>query len=263
LPSKVIALYCQELSQGQLVRMPVAYNVLYLFAAISDGSPGQLIWPYGDMTRDITACRRRGQRIVLTIGGQGHGISFTSHRTSRAVVDSIMRINQQFGGTTSKPVLDGVDFNTFEGDAAPVLQEYEWMARTLRGWFGESFAITSPPAPWRLRDQEFCRAMLAQDLMDYVGPQFYAGPGLSDPNFIIEETRGWIDQVAGGDPHRIVMGFGVKKNDPYFSTMEQISMTVKSVTMEFPTIRGVFLWENIDQDPLPHRKFARKIAPLI
>ncbi|MEQ7738598.1 hypothetical protein, partial [Escherichia coli] len=127
--------------------------------------------------------------MVLSTGGSGQEIDFASREVSQRFVDSVVRINTELGGTLASPSIDGVDFNTFESGATPNTGEYLWMFAELKRLFGQGFGITSPPAPWKAEDKTMIREALSKDLMTYAGPQFYDGPELAEPAYIIKTTR--------------------------------------------------------------------------
>lgn len=262
LPEKVAAVYWTRWNaEIRLTDIPQSYNVIYLFAAGRSAEDGAVEWGMDDIAEDIRTVRARGQRVVLSTGGAGQGIDFSSRTVSRRFVDSVERINSELGGTLTDPMIDGVDFNTFEAEITPDTTEYLWMFGELRRRFGDDFGITSPPAPWDVEDRAMIREAMAQDLMTYAGPQFYDGPGLADPAYIVRTTREWIQDVAGGDASRIVVGFGMEDAANY-SSMEQITAAWRAIQREFPTIRGAFLWQH-RTDADRGWVFAEQLAPLV
>lgn len=261
LPGKVAAIYWRMDASEPLAQVHPAYNVINLFAAVNGRPRGNVVWNRPGLVAGLNAHRENGTRIVLTVGGAGQGLRFTSRTVSKAFVAAIVRINIELGGTPATPVLDGLDFNTFEASAYPDIQEYQWIVRELRARFGARFGITSPPAPWSQRDAAFCRGMFRSDDMDYAGLQFYDGPGLTDPEYILERAGTWIDHVADGDQSRIVIGFSAAQM-PQYSSMSEIKQTWLAVEDAFPDIRGVFLWEHSQNRSQP-RRFANQIVPLV
>lgn len=266
LPAKVTGVYWTRWNSDiGLTQIPWSYNVIYLFAAVrSEGAAaedGEIEWGLDGIAADLGTVRARGQQVVLSTGGAGQGIDFSSRDVSRRFVASIERINAELGGTLAEPAIDGVDFNTFEAEATPNTTEYLWMFRELKRLFGRDFGITSPPAPWNEQDKAMIRQALSEDLMTYAGPQFYDGPGLADPDYIVESTRDWVENVAGGDASRIVVGFGLADEENYSSTKE-ILRAWRAVEEEFPDIRGAFLWQHrtdYDQGWV----IARHLTPLV
>ncbi|MET3720183.1 MULTISPECIES: glycosyl hydrolase family 18 protein [unclassified Arthrobacter] len=245
----------------RLTQVPQSFNVLYLFAAGRSGDLGGIGWGMNDIAADIKTVRARGQRVVLSTGGAGQGINFSSRTVSQRFVDSVVRINAELGGTLASPMIDGVDFNTFEAEATPETAEYLWMFAELKRQFGQEFGITSPPAPWKDQDKAMIREALSTGLMTYAGPQMYDGPGLADPAYIIKTTRDWVQNVAGGDASKIVVGFGME-DMANFSSIEQILTAWRAIEKEFPGIRGAFLWQH-KTDFDRGWAFAMQVAPLI
>ncbi len=243
-----------------LVGLPSGFNVAYLFAAHRT-SGGRVAWGYA-RPDGIEAVRARGVKVILSTGGAGSGISFTSRAMSTEFVDSVEAISASWGGTRERPAFDGVDFNTFEADAVPNTGEYLWMAQELKRRFGAGFLVTSPPAPWKAADREFARTMLAAGAMDYVAPQYYDGPGLADPGYIAGSVRSWVRDVAGGDASRVVVGFGVSPGSANYSTTAQVRAAWDQIEAEFPAIRGAFVWSHTG-DQANGWGFATTITPLI
>ena len=136
------------------------------------------------------------------------------------------------------------------------------MAQELKRRFGASFLITCPPAPWSAVDRAFVKAMLASGALDYAAPQYYDGPGLSDPTYIASSIRTWINDVAAGNASRIVVGFGIEPGAANYSTTAQVTQAWNQIEAEFPTIRGAFVWSHTG-DQANGWGFANTITPLI
>ncbi len=243
-----------------LAALPGGFNLAYLFAA-HNSTGGRVTWDYARPT-GIETVRARGMKVLLSTGGAGSGISFDSRGTSTEFVDSIEAINASWGGTRSAPAFDGVDLNTFEASAVPNTSEYLWIAQELKRRFGAQFLITCPPAPWKQADRDFARTMLAAGAMDYVAPQYYDGPGLSDPTYIASSVRTWITDIAAGDASRVVIGFGISPGSANYSTTAQVAQAWQQVEAEFPAIRGAFVWSH-SGDAANGWGFATAISPLI
>jgi len=262
LPNKVVGVYWTRWNAGiRLTQVPQAYNLIYLFAATRSDAAGDIEWGMNEIAADIRTVRARGQRVLLSAGGEGQGIVFSSRTVSEHFVDSVERINGGLGGTLARHAIDGVDFNTFEAETTPDTTEYLWMFAELKRRFGQDFSITSPPAPSKAEDKAMIREALSKDLMAYAGPQFYGGPGASDPSYIIDATRDWVQNVAGGDASKIVVGFGMEDLANY-SSIEQILTAWRDIAKEFPKIRGAFLWQH-KTDADRGWVFAKQLAPLV
>lgn len=262
LPDRVAAVYWTNWNQRiRLREIPSTYNVLHLFAATPLGDHGNISWNRPGIADDLAICRARGQRVLLSVGGAGQAIDFASRSVAARFVESVASIDAELGGRPGLRALDGLDLNTFESETDPNVVEYMWIAEQLKRRFGEDFLLTCPPSPRSERDQRFCQALLAVGAMDYVSPQYYDGPGLSDPRYIIEQTERWVAEVAAGDARRIGVGFGME-GLPYYSSFAEILQAWTGIVDAHPDIRGAFLWQH-STDAERGWPFARRAAPLI
>lgn len=227
------------------------YNLIYLFHARpvggTPGTTGEVYFdPPGDgrgaasnLVADIQHARSvQGRKIILSVGGAGNGMSFPNRQKSQNFVASIAALYDQLGG------FDGMDWNTFEADQAPDTGEMIWISLELKRRF-PGFIITAPPAPWSTRDMEFCRAMVAAGAMDYAAPQYYDGPGLASPSYVVSNAAQWISLL--GQQH-VVLGFGIW-NEPNYMRVDEAADTWRQIHARFPQLRGVFNWEiHADED---------------
>jgi hypothetical protein len=237
------------------------YNLVYLFAAHRGATPGTVAWGYA-RPQGVPEARAQGRKVLLSTGGAGSGIDFDSRTVSTAFVDSIDRQNEAWGGTRTRPAFDGIDLNTFEADASRNVAEYVWIGQELKRRFGTGFLVTAPPAPWNDTDKAMMRQLLASGALDYAAPQYYDGPSLADPAYIVSSVREWIRDVAGGDASKIVVGFGINPGSANYSTGAQVESAWRTLEAEHPTLRGAFVWSH-PGDLAAGLPFANKVAPLI
>lgn len=265
LPRRIVAGYWPAFRPDviRVVDLPRRYNVVYLFAAVPEGPTGTLAWrPPGDrraaaahLVADIAHARTvQGRSVVLSTGGAGAGISFTARAESERFVRSVGDVVARLGP------LDGVDLNTFEADAAPRFTEYAWIARTLKAEYGPDFAVTAPPAPWSDRDRRFCADMVAAGLLDLCSPQYYDGPGLAVPAYVVDSVGEWAGLVG---PDRLCVGFGVDPAVPHlFMPPDRCADTWHAVDAAHPGVRGAFVW-NVATDEATGWGFANGVGPLV
>jgi chitinase len=265
LPRRIVAGYWPAFRDDvvRVVDLPRQYNVVYLFAAVPQGATGTVVWrPPGDgrgaathLVSDIAYARSFQRRsVVLSAGGAGAGISFTSRTESDRFLRSISGIVTALGG------VDGIDLNTFEADATPRFAEYAWIARQLKTEYGPDFAVTAPPAPWNERDQQFCAEMAVAGLLDLCSPQYYDGPGLAVENYVIGNIAGWANLVG---PERLCVGFGVDPSVPdRYMSPEQCASTWRAVDLAHPGLRGAFAW-NVATDERTGWGFAGRVGALV
>lgn len=240
------------------------YNLIYLFAATPVGGPpgttGAVTWtPPGNgrgaatnLKADIQYARStQGRKIILSVGGAGNGMSFPNRAKSQTFVNSIVSIYQQLGG------IDGMDWNTFEASQTPDTSEMIWISLELKRRY-PGFIISAPPAPWNSVDKEFARAMVAAGALDYAAPQYYDGPGLNQPAYVVENIKQWVSLLGA---NRVVVGFGIN-NATNYMTRDQAITTWNQVKANHPDIRGAFDWQ-IHTDEEQGWPFANGVAPLI
>ena len=127
LPAKVVGGYYPNWTPSPVRIRDVNdnYNLIYLFHAQPvGGPPGSTGAVYfnlpGDgrgaatnLVEDIRYARAvQGRKIILSVGGVGNGMIFTSRAKSQIFVDSVAAIYQQLGG------FDGLDWQTHTDEAA-------------------------------------------------------------------------------------------------------------------------------------------------
>ncbi|MES2206401.1 MAG: glycosyl hydrolase family 18 protein [Pseudomonadota bacterium] len=221
------------------------YNLIYLFSAQpvggAPGTTGAVFFNTPDNTRgaasnfanDIQYARTvQNRKVILSVGGAGNGMSFPNRTKSQTFVNSIVALYNQFGG------FDGLDWNTFEADQDPDTAEMMWISLELKRRY-PGFLITSPPAPWNNRDKTFCQTMIQAGAMDYAAPQYYDGPGLNEPSYIINSVNEWVTLVGA---NHLVVGFGIW-NQPNYSTLTQATTAWNQIKTNHPAILGAFNWQ--------------------
>ena len=267
LPAKVAGGYYPDWKPSPLrIRdLPANYNLVYLFAARpvggSPGTTGAVTWSApGDgrgaatnLKADIQYARTtQGRKIILSVGGAGNGMSFPNRTKSQTFVNSIVGIANQLGG------LDGMDWNTFEGSQAPDTNEMIWISLELKRQF-PGFVISAPPAPWNSVDKVFCKSMVDAGAIDYCAPQYYDGPNLADPAYVVNSIKEWVGLLGA---EHVVVGFGINAGVTNYMTRQQAIDTWNQVKANHPAIRGAFDWE-IGTDETQGWPFANGVAPLV
>lgn len=240
------------------------YNLIYLFAATpvggAPGTTGAVTWTApGDgrgaatnLKADLKYARStQGRKIILSVGGAGNGMSFPNRAKSQTFVNSIVAIYNQLGG------FDGMDWNTFEGSQTPDTSEMIWISLELKRLY-PGFIISAPPAPWNPVDLEFCRAMVAAGALDYAAPQYYDGPNLNQPAYVVENLKQWVSALGAS---RVMVGFGVNNAANYMSKEQAVTIW-NQVKANHPEIRGGFNWQ-INTDEAQGWPFANAVGTLI
>ncbi|WP_281279776.1 carbohydrate-binding protein [Chitiniphilus eburneus] len=266
LPAKVLGGYWPYWPGSQIRIRDVHpnYNLIYLFAATPVGGPpgttGAVVWNTpGDgrgaatnLKADIAYARTvQGRKIILSVGGAGNGMSFPTREKSQNFVNSIAAIYTQLGG------FDGLDWNTFEADQQPDTSEMIWISLELKRRY-PNFIISSPPAPWNARDKTFCRDMVIANAIDYCAPQYYDGPNLAEPSYVVNNVGEWVALLGAS---HVVVGFGINDATNYMRIDQAVS-TWNQIKSAYPTIRGAFDWQ-IGTDEVQGWPFAIQMKPIV
>ncbi len=266
LPDRIVAGYYANWPESQirLREVPENYNLIYLFAATpvggSPGTTGAVEWtPPGNgrgaathFKADLEYVRMtQGRKVLLSVGGQGAGMSFPNREKSQTFLDSVVGLYEEFGG------FDGLDWNTFEADQAPDTEEMIWISLELKQMY-PGFIISAPPAPWNDLDKSFCEAMVKAGAMDYAAPQYYDGPGLATQDYIVGSVDEWAGLV-GAD--KLIIGFGIWDQTNYMAIEDAIS-TWNQASTNHPSLRGGFDWA-IHIDESQGWPFANQLGPVI
>ena len=266
LPAKVVAGYYPNWTESpaRIKDVDSHYNVIYLFAAQpvggAPGTTGAVNWTAPgngrgaatNLNADIQYARStQGRKILLSIGGAGNGMSFPTRTKSQAFVDSVDSWYQKLGA------IDGIDWNTFEGNQAPDTTEMIWISLELKKHH-PGFIITAPPAPWNSVDKTFCAAMVKAGALDYAAPQYYDGPNLATQTYMETSVAEWVKLLGAS---HVVVGFGIWDQPNYMSIADAVK-TWKALEATTPTLRGAFDWQ-IHTDESQGWPFAKQLGPLV
>ena len=247
----------------RLINVPSVYNLIYLFAATPTGGsaqtgavaftlPADTNGAATNWAADIQTVRNvQHRKVILSVGGSGFTMAFPDRAYSQAFLSSVQALYNAWGG------FDGLDWDTFEG-ISPNVTEMIWVSQQLKAAY-PGFIISAPPAPWNTSDQQLCVSMLQAGALDYCAPQYYDGPNLADPSWILPNVDVWMELMP---PKNFVFGFGI---DPTLTNYETIAVGIsvwQSIAAKYPSIGGAFDWQ-INEDLLNGAPFVDQLAPLV
>jgi hypothetical protein len=247
----------------RLINVPSVYNLIYLFAATPTGGsaqtgavaftlPADTNGAATNWAADIQTVRNvQHRKVILSVGGSGFTMAFPDRAYSQAFLSSVQALYNAWGG------FDGLDWDTFEG-ISPNVTEMIWVSQQLKAAY-PGFIISAPPAPWNTSDQQLCVSMLQAGALDYCAPQYYDGPNLADPSWILPNVDVWMGLMP---PKNFVFGFGI---DPTLTNYETIAVGIsvwQSIAAKYPSIGGAFDWQ-INEDLLNGAPFVDQLAPLV
>ncbi len=239
------------------------YSMIYLFAATPPGgdTTGVVRWQapadgngaWTNWVADMQYARTvQKRKILLSVGGAGFGMSFPDRAKSMTFVESIDSLYKEWKG------FDGLDFNTFEGSQKPDTSEMIWIAKELKRRH-PGFIVSAPPAPWNKVDQAFCKEMLDAGALDFCAPQYYDGPDLADPAWILPNVEVWVNLLGA---EHVVIGFGVDPQAYNYEPIERAVSIWSQLKAKHPKLLGAFNWQ-INNDALQGYPFAKQLAPLV
>ena len=251
MPPKVLGCYYTAWDTGtyKITDIPADFNVIYLFQCKPNGAAvngswnnvgdGSFMFEYfSDVTPDqVQACRARGQKVILTVGGAGAGFAWDNRDKSTNFVASFKALATQFGG------VDGIDFNNYEAgivtadNFGAVSTEMVWIAQQLKAAYGDNFAVTSPPQPNDTLQQSLMATLKNAGVLTYCAPQYYDWDGFSAVGYIKNATDGWVAQVGAANS---VVGFSANySNGP---SLDDCAREWNAIKAAYPDIRGMYCW---------------------
>jgi chitinase len=246
LPAKILGCYYTAWDAGtyKITDVPTDFNVIYLFhckpngMGNNQGDGGVVFEHFGDITAEqVQACRKRGQKVILTVGGAGQGYAWDNREKSGKLVSSFRAIADQLGG------VDGIDYNNFEGtivhegNVDTVGAEMVWAAKELKAAYGQQFAVTSPPQPNDPVQRRLMQILKDGGVLSYAGPQYYDWSGFNEPGYISNSIDVWTGLL--GEDH---VAIGLSANYSNGPSMDDCIREWNVVKAKHPTVRGMFCW---------------------
>ena len=257
LPKRIVGTYFTLWGGGaRITSVPLHYNLIYLFHAVPAGG-GAFSFSYGSSVSaaEIDECQKRGQRVVLTVGGANAGFNFQTRAQSDAFIASFRKMNDQLGG------VDGCDFNNFEAFVGSSGTEMAYIGKSLKTIYGSNFSISCPPHPgggYAPMDRAITKAMATAGVLDYAGPQFYDSPDLTQTALIVALIKEWVVHLGGAD--KVVIG--LSSNYAQGPTLTACMTAWNQLEALYPNLRGVFAWSAQD-DARSGYKWGEAMAPIV
>jgi chitinase len=241
----VLACYYTAFAAGgyRISDVPADFNVIYLFHAKPEahvtngnwnnaGNGSFMFEHYAEVpAADVQACRSRGQKVILTVGGANAGFNFNTREKSQNFINSFGVMYDRLGG------LDGCDFNNFEANIGSSPAEMIWISQQLKARYGAGFAITAPPQPNSPADRAMLKAMSDAGVLSWAAPQYYDWSGFNADGFISTRTNDWVNDL-GAD--KVMLGLAANySNGP---SLQDCIREWDRVKTAHPNIRGMFCW---------------------
>ena len=290
LPAHVLMGYWQDFTNGAepltLADVPTSYNLIAVAFGTATATPGQVAFSIDptlasdlggytqqQFTSDIQTMNARGQKVILSVGGQNGTISVDDPASASEFASSVYSIIQQWG-------FNGVDIDLENGvDPTYMAQALEQLSDDDPG-----LIITLAPQTIDMQstgDDYFELALDIKSILTMVNVQYYnSGTMLGcDGNVYAEATENFltaltcIEMEGGLSPSQVGLGL------PASSSAAGSGYTSPSVVNDaldclaagsncgsfvppstYPSIRGVMDW-SINWDASNGYNFADTVAP--
>jgi chitinase len=292
LPAHVLMGYWQDFTNGAepltLADVPTSYNLVAVAFGSATDTPGQVAFSIDptlasdlggytqqQFTNDIATLNARGQRVVLSVGGENGTISVDDSASASEFASSVYSIIQQYG-------FNGVDIDLENGvDPTYMAQALEQLSSDDPG-----LIITLAPQTIDMQstgDDYFELALDIKSILTMVNIQFYNSGTMNgcDGNVYAEGTENFLTaltctELEGGlSPSQIGLGLpasssaaGSGYTDPSvvddaldcLATGASCGSFVPPST--YPSIRGVMTW-SINWDASNGYNFADTVSPYL
>ena len=291
LPAHLLMGYWQDFTNSAtpltLAQVPANYNLVAVAFGNSDSTPGQVTFSVdsglasalGGYTQqqfisDIKTLQARGQKVILSVGGQNGTISVDDAASASNFASSVYSIIQQYG-------FNGVDIDLENG----VNPTYMASAlEQLESDVGSSLIITLAPQTVDTQstgDDYFQLALDIQPILTMINTQYYNSGTMNgcDGNVYAEGTENFMTALActelegGLSPSQVGLGLPASSsaagsgyvspsvvNDALdcLAARQNCGSFVPPTT--WPGIRGVMTW-SINWDASNGYNFADTVAP--
>jgi chitinase len=293
LPAHLLMGYWQDFTNGAealtLAAVPTSYNLVAVAFGDSDSTPGQVTFSLdsglssalGGYTQqqfinDIATLKSRGQKVILSVGGQDGTIEVDDSASASAFASSVYSIIQQYG-------FNGVDIDLENGvDPTYMASALEQLESDV----GSSLIITLAPQTVDTQstgDDYFALALDIKSILTMMNTQYYNSGTMNgcDGNVYAESTENFMTALActelegGLSPSQVGLGLPSSTsaagsgyvspsvvNDALdcLAAKQNCGSFVPPTT--WPGIRGVMTWD-INWDASNGYNFADTVAPYL
>ncbi len=293
LPAHLLMGYWQDFTNGAepltLAQVPASYNLVAVAFGTATSTPGQVAFSLdptlasdlGGYTQqqfisDIATLQSRGQKVILSVGGQNGAISVDDAASASEFASSVDSLIQQYG-------FNGVDIDLENGvDPAYMTSALEQLESDV----GSGLIITLAPQTVDTQstgDDYFALALDIKSILTMINTQYYNSGTMNgcDGNVYAEGTENFMTALActelegGLSASQVGLGLPASSsaagsgyvspsavNDALDCLAAQANCGSFVPPASYPAIRGVMTW-SINWDASNGYNFADTVAPYL
>jgi chitinase len=293
LPAHLLMGYWQDFTNGAepltLAQVPASYNLVAVAFGTATSTPGQVAFSLDptlasdlggytqqQFTSDIATLQSRGQKVILSVGGQNGTISVDDAASASEFASSVDSLIQQYG-------FNGVDIDLENGvDPAYMASALE----QLESDAGSGLIITLAPQTVDTQstgDDYFALALDIKSILTMINTQYYNSGTMNgcDGNVYAEGTENFMTALActelegGLSASQVGLGLPASSsaagsgyvspsvvNDALDCLAAQANCGSFVPPASYPAIRGVMTW-SINWDASNGYNFADTVAPYL
>lgn len=293
LANHVITGYWQNFNNGakclKISDVPKGYNLIAVAFAEATSTPGKVTFKLDEglsqklggytkkqFIKDIKAAKKKGQRVIISVGGEVGNVSVINEEEAKQFADSVYKLMKEYG-------FDGVDIDLEHGISAKYMEK---ALRRLSKKAGKGLIITMAPQTLDMQNTEteyFKLALKIKDILTVVNMQYYnSGSMLGQDGKVY--SQGSVDfltaladiQLQNGLlPEQVGIGVPASEKGAGSGYVDP-SVVNKAVNClakgkkggkykpvkKYPKLRGVMTW-SINWDASNDYKFLKKVEPVI
>lgn len=292
LPAHLLMGYWQDFANGAtpltLADVPTTYNLIAVAFGTATSTPGQVAfgldptlasdlgYTQQQFIDDIATLHSRGQKVILSVGGQNGTVSVSDATSAANFASSVYSIVKQYG-------FDGVDIDLENGVNPTYLAS---ALEQLESDVGSSLIITLAPQTVDTQstgDDYFQLALDIKSILTMINTQYYNSGSMNgcDGNVYAEGTENFMTALActelsgGLSPSQVGLGLPASAsaagsgyvspsvvNDALDCLATLANCGSFAPSAAYPGIRGVMTW-SINWDATNGYNFANTVAPYL
>ena len=183
LPEHLITGYWQNFDNGaaclKISDVPEGYGLIAVAFAESTRTPGKVTFHLDEtlcgrlggytkkqFIKDIKAAKKKGQHVILSVGGENGTVSVLNTKEAKRFADSLYQLMEEYG-------FEGVDIDLEHGIHADYMEQ---ALRRLSQKAGDGLIITMAPQTLDMQNTQteyFKLALGIQDILTIVNTQYY------------------------------------------------------------------------------------------